>query len=334
VSEPTESKSGRFIATAALLGVAIVIVIVIAVFSWLRPHQKSSKSTAVAQTEGNNDQSGSPPLQDATRSSGSVAAEDQGSAKPVPFSFQSSANNRQKIMSSVIPEVIEVEPTQVGVGVDNVPQDVWVQGGNLTVLQLGKEANHGFILFDTHDVPAGTPISGQILIYKAIAPPQAQTVTGNNGGQAGGGINAEPCSNVQLGGGNNQASVNCGPQPRVVTAEQRKRLVDFLTPLCPFDVFVRPLPADQESVEYAKMLSEAIREAGCNVKPPPSHLFDEQAAVYGLWIGTNDRHPSTNTSYLSAGLTIAKIHSYVMRNPHIPAEDLFLMVYQNGSKPQ
>jgi hypothetical protein len=61
----------------------------------------------------------------------------------------------------VFPTFIEVEPAPTGVQDADLPKDVAVNGGTITVLRFGQ----GYMLFDTHGVPIGMPIRGRILGY-------------------------------------------------------------------------------------------------------------------------------------------------------------------------
>jgi len=51
--------------------------------------------------------------------------------------------------------------------------------------------------------------------------PPAQTATGSNNGQVGGGVTTGPCSNVQIGGSGNEATTNCLPPERHLTDAQK-----------------------------------------------------------------------------------------------------------------
>jgi Carboxypeptidase regulatory-like domain len=86
----------------------------------------------------------------------------------VEFSFHTSGDKRQEIPFSVIPELIQLEPKPTGVKESDLPMEVSVPGGTVTVLRFGKGGDHGYILFDTRDVPKGTTIRGEIIGYKEL----------------------------------------------------------------------------------------------------------------------------------------------------------------------
>ena len=160
----------------------------------------------------------------------SVAVEVRRAVTPVEFSFQTSGEKKQKITSSVIPEVIEVEPKPTGVKESDLPEDVPVTGGTIAVLRFGQEGDHGYMLFDTNGLPNGTSVRGRILRYKDLKSPtqkragtqahpsvkSSQAPTGDRNTQAAGAVTAGPCSNIQVGGSNNQASTTCDAVPPTV----------------------------------------------------------------------------------------------------------------------
>jgi len=98
---------------------------------------------------------------DNIKASDSIAVEVRRAKPPVEFSFQTSGEKKQRITSSVFPTVIELEPAPTGVQDADLPKDVAVNGGTVTVLRFGQ----GYMMFDTHAVPVGTAIRGRIISY-------------------------------------------------------------------------------------------------------------------------------------------------------------------------
>lgn len=96
-----------------------------------------------------------------TKTSDLLAVEVRRGKTPVEFSFQSSGEKKQRITSTVFPTSIQVEPAPTEVQGTDLPKDVPVNGGTIAVLKFGQ----GYIEFDTHGLPIGTPIRGQILGY-------------------------------------------------------------------------------------------------------------------------------------------------------------------------
>jgi hypothetical protein len=57
----------------------------------------------------------------------------------IEFSFVTSGNKRQEVRLSVVPEFIQLEPKPTGVKESDLPKDVPVTGGTVTVLRFGQE---------------------------------------------------------------------------------------------------------------------------------------------------------------------------------------------------
>jgi len=80
---------------------------------------------------------------------------------------------------------------------------------------------------------------------------------------------------------------NYGPARRVLTDEQRQQILAVLTPVCPFDVSVRHVQGNSESQDYADQIANAIKDAGCTLKPP-RWLIDHHNGR-GVMVALHDR---------------------------------------------
>lgn len=151
-----------------VLGVVVTVVGGLIVWLIIRHYDKPTLSTAIErptqQTQSSVEQSPKQPPSgpiENQKASDSIAVEVRRPKTPVEFFFQASGEKKQRITSSVFPTLIEVEPAPTGVQDADLPKDVAVNGGTITVLRFGQ----GYILFDTYGVPIGTPIRGRILGY-------------------------------------------------------------------------------------------------------------------------------------------------------------------------
>jgi hypothetical protein len=151
------------------LGVVVAVVGGLIVWLIIRHYDKPTQPTVIAQPTQQAQSSAldqlpkQPPSgpTENQKASDSIAVEVRRAKTPVEFSFQASGEKRQRITSSVFPTLIEVEPAPTGVQDADLPKDVAVNGGTITVLRFGQ----GYMLFDTHGVPIGTPIRGRIFGY-------------------------------------------------------------------------------------------------------------------------------------------------------------------------
>src|SRR5258706_11899147 len=160
-------------------------------------------------------------------------------AKPtIEFNFPTTGEKKQKFHVSVRPNLIQIEPKPTGVKEDDLPMEVPVVGGTITVLRFDSEVDGGYMLFDTSQLPRGTRIRGEIIGYSEVGKTEKSFPTkrekehkgaeiaqhGNGNGAVSGGINQGPCSNLQIGGANNQSTVNCGPVQRILSDVQREAI--------------------------------------------------------------------------------------------------------------
>ena len=104
----------------------------------------------------------------------------------------------------------------------------------------------------------------------------SQTATGNNNSQVGGGITTGDCSPVQVGGSNNQASVNCVPPERTLNQAQLaavRRVFDSLPDSV--RVFVQTIGNNGEALRYAQQFQDVAVERGKSGNP--------KAVILGLF---------------------------------------------------
>jgi hypothetical protein len=92
----------------------------------------------------------------------------------------------------------------------------------------------------------------------------------------------------------NQGSPNFGsqsvynsPPERALVNPQRAVFISTMRTACPFEIAIRPIAGNAESMKYADQLSSAIKEAGCTPRRP-KFLIDT-AASYGVWVVLHDK---------------------------------------------
>ncbi len=189
---------------------------------------------------------------------------------------------------------------------------------------LGQEKKASTAPTPLHQQPQKPPISFQIKQHdKGTANPGV--VTGPTA--------LGPCAVLQNGGSNNTASPNCVPPQRTLSAENYKKFVDAVRPFCPFQVAVRPIPGNQESMQYADQIVKALKAAGC-VPQNPRFLIDT-AASYGVMIAVNDSAPTpTGAEPLAEAFNAANVPW--KRLPASPIEPgvAYVMVGLDDPKPQ
>jgi hypothetical protein len=108
--------------------------------------------------------------------------------------------------------------------------------------------------------------------------------------------------------------------------------VDYLRPFCPFEVVVRPIPGNKESMEYADQIAEAIKDAGCTRGRTP-FLFDISAS-YGLQIAIhnlNEIPPGADA--LAGAFQAASIPFKSTAGDLVKPNAVYVMVYLSDSKP-
>ena len=283
--------------TRARVALLVVVLIGTLLFGW-GVWPKSPKIVAEATQQ----QQLSPPPSangpsDSTNSGDSVAVEVRRKRPAVEFSFPTNGDRRQAIRSSVVPEVIQLEPKPTAVKESDLPTEVSLTGGSLTVLKFGKESDHGYMLFDTHELPKGTNVRGEIIGYEDLASSPsdnrapaaptkralpAQTTTGSDNVQVGGSVQVGPCSNVQIGGSGNEASTNCLPPQRHLSDEQKKTLASLLRDSGVFRVVVQHAEHNFEAQTYADDFSAVLKDAGWTVTG--TQVLFETRQGKGVWI--------------------------------------------------
>jgi hypothetical protein len=102
-------------------------------------------------------------------------------------------------------------------------------------------------------------------------------------------IGANAPFGIAISGGNvtNPTVNNFAPPQRILTEDQRKAFVGILRTYCPFEIAVRGIPGNAESMAYAEQLMRAIKEAGCTLRRP-KFLIDTSPS-YGLWVILHDK---------------------------------------------
>ena len=151
-------------------------------------------------------------------------------------------------------------------------------------------------------------------------PVPSTTISAPNGIAIGGGVVSNP-----------QVNNYYAPPQRILTGEKNDKFIASLKETCPFEIVVRAIPGNAESMEYADQLSAAIKEAGCTVVAPRI-LFDT-TAIKGLWVTIHDRNniPKGSDALLKA-FGDAGVPAYGRLQPDIvnPGE-IYLMVTLNDT---
>jgi len=151
--------------------------------------------------------------------------------------------------------------------------------------------------------------------------PLPQIISAPNGIAIGGGTVTNPTVN------------NYGPPQRQLTKDERDRFVAYLRPLCPFEVVIRGIPGNAESMEYADQIAAAITDAGCTRGRTP--FLIDTAASYGIQIAIhdiNDIPPAADA--LAGAFTEAGIKFSSVAGDPVKPKEVNVMVNLNGSKPQ
>jgi hypothetical protein len=120
-----------------------------------------------------------------------------------------------------------------------------------------------------------SPPSPSVPIVKTPKPtPQPPSVKvdqhGNGNGAVGGNITTAPCSNVQIGGNNNQATVNCAPAERHLTDDQKAKLASLLKAESPQEFYFLCAP-DAESTYFANEILSVLESVGWKPVQPPDN---------------------------------------------------------------
>jgi hypothetical protein len=85
----------------------------------------------------------------------------------------------------------------------------------------------------------------------------------------------------------NQNVNNYAPPQRSLTPDQRRTFISVLQKTCPFEVAVRGVPGNPESMNFGDELAKAIKDAGCTLRRP-KFLIDTSAG-YGIWVMLHDK---------------------------------------------
>jgi len=117
-----------------------------------------------------------------------------------------------------------------------------------------------------------------------------------------------------------------------LTSEQQKILVATLKSVCPFEVAVRGVPGNAESLEYATQIATAIEQAGCKIRR--AKFLIDTSAGYGVWIMIHDTSAVPRGSdALADAFTKAGIMVQGQTLDAIEPEVVYVMVGFNDSKP-
>lgn len=274
----------------------------------------------------------------------SVTTEVRRAQRTIEFNFPTSGERKQKFhVHGARPNLIQIEPKPTGLKEDDLPMDVAVDGGSITVLKFGQEDDGGYIMFDTSQLLRGTRIRGEILGYaeigakraggKTLNTDKAPAKTGTDGPSIGSVTQGSGSAlSVNQSGGITAGTINYLPPQRILTSEQQKILVATLKSVCPFEVAVRGVPGNAESLEYATQITRAIEQAGCKTRR--AKFLIDTSAGYGVWIVLHDASVVPNgadalvDAFEKAGI---KIQSQTL--DAIEPGVVYVMVEFNDAKP-
>jgi hypothetical protein len=152
---------------------------------------------------------------------------------------------------------------------------------------------------------------------------------GTGNGAISGNVTTGPCSNVLVGGNNNQASVNCDTSRRLTQQQiaATKSAAHNFCPALPF-INVTASNANQEAQRYAHDFIEALKGAGCKadlVLPTPGLTPD----VVGIIIGVRD-YDNIDPSAKALGTILSSAQLPFtfapMKSDFFPAEAFVLVI--------
>jgi hypothetical protein len=144
------------------------------------------------------------------------------------------------------------------------------------------------------------------------------------------------CPNgICMGGDNNGTATvnNYAPPQRKLTKEERDKFVSDLRRSCPFEVAVRAIPGNAESMEYADQISAAIKDAGCTLKR--AKFLIDTSPSYGVWLTIHDKDKiPVGADALAGSFNAANIPFKGNTGDFIEQGSVYVMVGLNDSKPQ
>ena len=125
-------------------------------------------------------------LSDTFKTDATVATEVRRAKPTIEFEFPTTGDRKQKFhVHGVRPNFIKIEPKPTAVNEDDLPTDVSVVSGTVTILKFGQEDEGGYVMLDTSQVLKGTRIRGEIIGYTEVTPPNeppSRSIQQNNSG--------------------------------------------------------------------------------------------------------------------------------------------------------
>jgi hypothetical protein len=129
----------------------------------------------------------------------------------------------------------------------------------------------------------------------------------------------------------NQSVNNYAPLQRSLTQGQRNTFIAVLRKTCPFEVAVRAVPGNSESMSFGDELAKAITDAGCTLRRP--RFLIDTSAGYGVWVMLHDRdNIPTGADALVDALTQAGLTPKTNTLDAIEPGVVYLMVEFNDAK--
>ena len=177
---------------------------------------------------------------------------------------------------------------------------------------------------------------------KAKKTPPTIEQPGNNNGAVGGDIKQGPCSSLQVGGSQNQATVNCGDPPvpdRTIPDDKRPQIISFLS-LAPAKVNLSAYQGSREAFKFANAWLAIFKEAKWEIQDNMVHTFISSGepqvgtiiAIRGEPVapgGTVTVPNSTAASFVARAIQTAGETLHVQTNSNQDANLVFVSVYPN-----
>jgi hypothetical protein len=140
---------------------------------------------------------------------------------------------------------------------------------------------------------------------------------------------------IAIGGGavTNPTVNNYGPPQRQLTTDEREKFISYLRPFCPFEVVVRPIPGNAESMEYADQIVKAITEAGCTLGRTP--FLIDTGVSYGIEIAIHDiKDIPLGANVLAGAFNAAGIKFRSVAGVVVPPNAVYVAVNLNDTRPR
>jgi hypothetical protein len=362
--EPTKRQLQHYVvnSVASFVGLLIIVVLVGGIYAiYARLERPPVTGGTAASLNAAKPRSTPSNPQENSGISDSIAVEVRRAKPSIEFAFQSNGDKKQKITSSAVPELIELEPKPTGIKESDLPIDVQVGAGTITVLRFGQQGNGGYMIFDTHDVPVGTSIRGRILGYeqpgspplrrssvnqenhKPVNKPEVTRIPSVPAPEQRPTVISAP-NGIAIGGGNvSNPTVNnyAPPQRHLGTAfiDDGSKCLSQI----PGTVIISAPVGNAEAYTYAQDLYKLFGSAHWAIKGNTIHGFLESGRLTvgteiffrGTWDGSSASYDRSsaggNLANCLLGTHIGNENTKLMPSPNIDANEVSVTV---GSEPR